>query len=135
VIGSTSISSGNSHRSSFHAIGTISTHAGKPYSIHLPNDTSVWASCLSCAIATRLAAVPTGVAMPPMSGPKATAIMITLPKLLPSGCTSASRRMPMPIGNSIAATAILVIHIEISTPTTRNPSSTRSVRVPTRFRM
>ena len=78
------------------------------------------------------AAVPAGVAIPPISGPKAVAIISERPKLLSPGRSPASRSSPMPSGSSIAATAMSVIHIEISAPTVSTPSSTRSVRVPTR---
>ena len=78
--------------------------------------------------------MPAGVAMPPISGPKAVEIISARPKLLCPGRSPASCRSPTPSGSSIAATAMSVIHIDISVPTVSIPSSTRSVRVPTRSR-
>ena len=63
-----------------HANGIIRIAAGVPSTIQRRNETSVCASCLSWPMATRLAAVPAGVAMPPMSGPNAVAIMSDRPK-------------------------------------------------------
>ena len=86
-------------------------------------------------MATRFAAVPAGVAMPPMSGPNAVAIINARPKLLRPGCSAASRSRPTPSGSSMAATAMSVIHHEMNAPTASTPRSTRSVRVPTRFKI
>ena len=52
------------------------------------------ASCFSWPMATRFAAVPAGVAMPPISGPNAVAIISARPKLLRPGCSAASRSRP-----------------------------------------
>ena len=82
-----------------------------------------------------LAPVPAGVAMPPISGPKAHAIISALPKLLFMRSSPASSSKLTPRGKRIAATAMSVIHIESEAPATRNPRSTRSVRVPTLCRI
>ena len=88
---------------------------------------STFASCFSWLMATRFAAVPAGVAMPPMSGPKAVAIISARPKLLRPVSSFASRSRPTPSGSSMAATAMSVIHHEMNVPTASTP------RAPGRF--
>ena len=72
--------------------------------------------------------------IPPMIGPQAQAIMSALPNLLSMGVTPSSRRIATPSGMSIAATAVLVIHIDSSMPTARKPKTIMPVELPVRLR-